>query len=167
MPHEDATESGLVRTSAKLFREIEHGVYIATGVLLSGGAILALGGAAAALWRGLGDWTGTSSILIVIDRLLFVLLLAEILHTVRASIRSGGLTCEPFLIVGLIASIRRVLVITLQTSEATKPGVQTPANLDILYQSMIELGVLGALILVLVISLYLVGRIARSDPAVE
>ena len=49
---------------------------------------------------------------------LFVLMLVEILHTVRVSIRSGNLNAEPFLIVGLIASIRRVLVITLQSSNA-------------------------------------------------
>jgi uncharacterized membrane protein (DUF373 family) len=116
------------------------------------------------LWRGLDDWTGTETILVIIDRLLFVLLLIEILHTIRASIRTGALTCEPFLIVGLIASIRRVLVITLQTSEATKPGVQSPDSALIFYHSMIELGVLAGLILILVISLYLIGRTTHSNP---
>jgi hypothetical protein len=35
---------------------------------------------------------------------------------VRISIRSHVLVTEPFLIVGLIASIRRILVITLEAS---------------------------------------------------
>ena len=38
----------------------------------------------------------------------------EILHTVRVSFTEGALVSEPFLVVGLIASIRRVLVITLE-----------------------------------------------------
>ena len=49
----------------------------------------------------------------VLDQLLFVLVLVEILHTVRISIRAHEILIEPFLIVGLIASIRRVLVITM------------------------------------------------------
>jgi Phosphate-starvation-inducible E family len=57
------------------------------------------------------------------DRDMFVLMLIEILHTVRGSVRSGELTPEPFLIVGLIASIRNVLVITsARTSSATTGG---------------------------------------------
>jgi uncharacterized membrane protein (DUF373 family) len=164
MSDENIQEGRIVRFATKLFRQIEHWVYIAIGALLSAGAVVALGGATAMLWRGLGDWTGTETILVIIDRLLFVLLLIEILHTIRASIRTGALTCEPFLIVGLIASIRRVLVITLQTSEATKPGVQSPDSALIFYHSMIELGVLAGLILILVISLYLIGRTTHSNP---
>jgi hypothetical protein len=41
-------------------------------------------------------------------------MLVEILHTVRISIRSHILVTEPFLVIGLIASIRRILVITLK-----------------------------------------------------
>lgn len=37
-------------------------------------------------------------------------MIVELLHTVRISIQSQALTMEPFLVVGLIASIRRVLV---------------------------------------------------------
>ena len=159
MSDDRSDEGGLVRVSTRLFIQIEHVVYAAIGCLLAAGAVLALVGAAITLWRGLGDWTGTGTTLEIIDRLLFVLLLTEILHTVRASIRTGGLTCSPFLIVGVIASIRRVLVITLQTSEATKPGAPAAAAQAIVQTSMFELTVLGGLILILVVSLYLLNRI--------
>jgi uncharacterized membrane protein (DUF373 family) len=159
MSNEQSHESRLVRVSTNLFSQIEHVIYAAIGGLLALGAILALGGAALALWQGLGDWTGSGATLMIIDRLLFVLLLTEILHTVRASIRTGGLTCGPFLIVGVIASIRRVLVITLQTSEATKPGSVTGEAQAVVRTSMLELVVLGGLILVLVTSLYMLNRI--------
>jgi hypothetical protein len=108
------------------------------------------------------DESASGGIFLILDRLLFVLLLVEILHTIRASIRTGGLAPEPFLIVGLIASIRRVLVITLRTSEATKPGTPTPGDQAIVRESMLELSVLGILILILVISLYLLGKRAPA-----
>lgn len=58
----------------------------------------------------------------VLDQLLFVLVLVEILHTVRISIRAQEILIEPFLIVGLIASVRRVLVITMQAAKLTEEG---------------------------------------------
>jgi hypothetical protein len=50
-----------------------------------------------------------------------VLILVEILHTVRISIRSHILLAgEPFLVVGLIASIRRILIISLEMASLTR-----------------------------------------------
>ncbi len=151
-----------VRLSVDMFLQVEHAVYIALGALLSITALLALGSAALLLWDGVRDWAGTSAIFLVIDRLLLVLMLIEILHTVRVSIRSGALTCEPFLIVGLIASIRRVLVITLESSAVNRPGT-VPDNGALFRSSMMELGVLGALILIMVLSIYLLRRSSGHD----
>ena len=91
----------------------------------------------------------------IIDRLLFVLMLVEILHTVHASVRTGTLLCEPFLIVGLIACIRRVLVITLETSQITQPEKGDVAKMPLFQSTMVELGVLAVLIAVLVGSIRL------------
>jgi uncharacterized membrane protein (DUF373 family) len=127
--------------------------------------LLALAGAAAALWLGLGAWTEMDVIFTVIERLLVVLMLVEILHTVHVSMRSGALTCEPFLVVGLIACIRRVLVITLESSQATQRGGMSENNADRLFRtSMIELGVLAVLVLVMVASIYLLRRAAAESP---
>ena len=131
--------------------------------------MLALAGAASALWFGLEDWAGTATIAAIIERLLFVLMLVEILHTVRASMRSGGLSAEPFLIVGLIACIRRVLVSTLESTEATRAAASMAAAADAeaaFRASMIELGVLGFLILVMVVSIYLLRR-ARPHARID
>src|ERR1700693_2104131 len=73
---------------------------------------------------------------------------------VRGSVRSGELTPEPFLIVGLIASIRNVLVITLKSTE----GHALVEGEMFFRTSMVELAVLGALILVFVSSIYLLRR---------
>jgi len=86
---------------------------------------------------------------------MFVLMVVEILHTVRVSFRSGTLVCEPFLIVGLIASIRRVLVITLESSQVNQPGKRTSETQALFSSTMLELGVLGGLILIMVTSICL------------
>jgi hypothetical protein len=94
----------------------------------------------------------------VLDELLLALMLVEILHTVRISIRSQVLETEPFLIVGLIASIRRLLVITMQTANL-ESRVTSPEQYEALFRhSMLELGILGVLILVLVGSIFLLRR---------
>lgn len=149
----DGTRLG--RVADKLFIDVEHVAYVALGLLLALTAILALGSAAITLWASLRDAGAVDAIILTIDRLLFVLMLVEILHTVGVSLRSGTLTCEPFLIVGLIASIRRVLLITLESSQVNQPGKWTPEGQPLFDNTMMELVVLGGLILIMVISIYL------------
>lgn len=156
--------SRIMRVATRGLGMVEHAVYVTLGILLSGATVLALSDVAIELFRGFRDMAGSVAILPIVDRLLFVLLLVEVLHTVRASLQTGGLTPEPFLVVGLIASIRRVLVITLQTSEATKPGGWTAETDALIKGAMLELSVIGALILILVVSLYLLAR-AKSQAA--
>ncbi len=146
----------LVRAASLGFLRVEHLLYVALGVLLALVAVAALGHAAYDAARSLGDWGG-GGIFAVIDQLLFVLMLVEILHTVRVSLRSGTLNAEPFLIVGLIASIRRVLVITLESSGAAKDHLTGDPEVTF-RASMTELVVLSLLILVMVVSIFLVRR---------
>jgi uncharacterized membrane protein (DUF373 family) len=149
-----------------LFVAVEHGVYFATGVLLALTAVLALVSAAISIWEATLVWGAPEQIIVTIDRLLFVLMLVEVLHTVRVSVRDGKLTAEPFLVVGLIASIRRVLAITLGSSHAAQPGHWTPDAQQQFNASMLELGVLAALILVMVFAIYLLGR-KQEAPAAD
>jgi Phosphate-starvation-inducible E family len=147
-----------IRLSTELFQRIELVVYVALGVLLSVTALLTLGSAALLLLEGMRDWSGTHAIFLIVDRLMFVLMLIEILHTVRGSVRSGALTPEPFLIIGLIASIRNVLVITLKSSGVTAESLASVDGEMLFRSSIVELGVLGALILIFVVSIYLLRR---------
>jgi Phosphate-starvation-inducible E family len=142
----------------KLFLHIELVVYVALGILLSVTALLSLGSAALLLLEGMRDWSGTRTIFLVVDRLMFVLMLIEILHTVRGSVRSGALTPEPFLIMGLIASIRNVLVITLKSSGMTSEGHGSIEGEMLFRSSIVELATLEALILSFVVSIYMLQR---------
>jgi uncharacterized membrane protein (DUF373 family) len=153
-PDVEKPDHGWMNQAADLLLWVEHTAYVALGLMLAITALVALAGAGMLLVQGIADWSGTRTIFVIIDRLLFVLMLIEIMHTVRASLSSGSLSCEPFLVVGLIASIRRVLVITLESSGLTRNDTGSPAAEHLFQAAMIELCVLGMLILVMIISIY-------------
>ena len=154
-----ADDTGFVRTASALFHRAEQLIYIGLGAVLTVAALVALAGAARLLWAGMQDWTGTEAVFEIIDRLLFVLMLIEILYTVRASMRSGALSSEPFLVVGLIACIRRILVISLETSNVTKPDQWTSTSPEVFNAAMTELGVLAGLVVVMVGAIYFIRRL--------
>jgi hypothetical protein len=106
---------------------------------------------------------------LVLDQLLLVLMLVELLHTVRISVRSETLIMEPFLIVGLIASIRRVLVITMQAAKMTEQGQPQAGDAPsaAFRNTMIELGLLGFLTLIFVFSIYLLRRSSSREEREE
>jgi uncharacterized membrane protein (DUF373 family) len=142
--------------------QAEMFVYAVLAVLLFITALGAIATAGKILWDGFAHWTIATQTLLVLDQLLVVLMLVEIMHTVRISIHSHVLVTEPFLIVGLIACIRRILVITLEAATLTKGGTWTSEGASIFRASMYELGLLGFLILALVISIALLRRYAAS-----
>lgn len=141
-------------------RKAEVAIYGILAALLTITAVAALADGGVLLWHGIRTWTISTETLEVLDQLLFVLMLVEILHTVSISIRSHILVTEPFLVVGLIASIRRILVITLEASTLTKGNAWTADGASIFRASMTELGLLGILILILVFSITLLRRYA-------
>jgi hypothetical protein len=141
---------------------IEIVAYMILGLMLAAAALLGIGGAAKTLWEAALEHGEGQFLIIAIDRLLFVLMIVEILHTVRVSFSSGELICEPFLIVGLIATIRRMLVITLESSQVHQPGHWSADLQSSLNATMAELVVLGLLILIMVFSIFLLRRSHRS-----
>ena len=139
-------------------------IYSVLAVLLAVTAFVTIATAGEILESGLRHWTIAAQTLRVLNELLIVLMLVEILHTVRISIRSHVLVTEPFLVVGLIASIRRILVITLEAATLTKEGTWTTEGASgIFHSSMVELGLLGLLILVFVVSITLLRRNATTS----
>ena len=151
-------EERLRNSSDQNLHLIEVLFYILLGVLLvlSTGAVLVE--AARQLWEQMSSTGMGTAGMHVLDELLLALMLVEILHTVRISIRSQVLETEPFLIVGLIASIRRLLVITMETANL-KSIVSSPDQYETMFRhSMVELVILGALIPILVGSIFLLRR---------
>lgn len=145
---------------------VETTTYAVLGILLAATAVLAIVGSLHLFVIGIRDFTGTAAIFLLIDRLLIILMLVELLHTVRISIRSHSLVVEPFLIIGLIAIIRRTLVLTLQAEGFTQDTQWTSDVESHFHASMIEAGVLALLIAVLVASIYVI-RKTRSEAEIN
>ena len=99
-----------------------------------------------------------SNIVPLLDRSLLILLVVELLYTVQVSFREHTLIPEPFLLVGLIAAIRRVLVLTAEFAQ-----VQSQSD-SVFRRFVIELVVLTILIIALVVSLVLLKK--RGVPPV-
>lgn len=159
--HPVLQSSWISKYSSWAFHRIEIWAYLVLGLLLAAVAMIGTVSAVFGLIHA-GQEVGVSFPLVeAIDRILLVLMVIEILHTVRVSFHEGALVCEPFLIVGLIASIRRMLVITLESAQAQEPGKWTPAAQELFNSTMIELVVLGFLIIAMVFSIYL---LRRSNP---
>ncbi|MCU1336057.1 MAG: hypothetical protein JWO19_1638 [Bryobacterales bacterium] len=160
-------EERLREQSSEYLHIVEVLLYVTVGALLSAAAAGGVFQAGVLLWQNASGTTPVNYGLgvLVLDQLLLVLMIVELLHTVRISIRSQALTMEPFLIVGLIASIRRVLVITMQAAKITEQGQGQvgEAASAAFRNTMLELGLLGFLILVFVLAIYLLRRSSQAE----
>jgi hypothetical protein len=144
MEKEPDDTRGLV---ARAFTLIEDIVYVGLGGLLSVSALLLLGSGAVAFIRQLTDGVLASAVTGLLDRLLLTLMIVELLYTVQVSFREHALVPEPFLIVGLVAATRRILVLTAEFGDLPNRGEA------FFRTSMIELGVLTGMIVAFVASL--------------
>ncbi len=151
--------SPVPRWADQWFIKVESVTYFVLGVLLTLAVVKALVEAGSELFDSVRVHNDTASLILAIDRMLLVLMIVEILHTVGVPFRSHTLTAEPFLVVGLIASIRRMLVLTLESSQVGQTGgALSTGGQASLNAAIVELIVLGFLILVMVISIFLLRR---------
>lgn len=96
-----------------------------------------------------GPYDQATITLSALDNSLVLFIVAELLHTVRLTIRNRTLDAEPFLVVGLIAGIRKVLIVTAESERSFRWNPQG-----------IELVILAALILVMALAVW-VWRLSR------
>jgi len=144
---------------AQAFTRVEDVVYVGLGVLLAGTAFALLGHGAVDFVTRLVSGTLTGHVVDLLDRILLILLIVEILLTVQVSFREHALIPEPFLIVGLIAVTRRILVLTAEFEKLVE-------RQDVAFRnSMLELGLLTLMVLALVISLVLLRKRASTAVA--
>ena len=130
---------GLERTEATIL-----GVAAA---LLVAAAAFTLVGTVVDLVEGSDARAITDAGVFLLDRVLLLFIITELLYTLRLVDRRGRILVEPFLFIGLIAVVRRILVITAETD--LKQGR------DALTDFLIQIGALGALALVLALAIYL------------
>jgi uncharacterized membrane protein (DUF373 family) len=143
---------------AQAFTSVEDLLYVGLGVVLAAGGVALLVNAALYFGRKLLAGEIGSSVVAVLDQLLLILMIIEILYTVQVSFREHVLVPEPFVLVALIAGVRRILVITAEFGTLQGQGESA------FRYAMIELGLLTVMTGVLVTCL--VGLRKRDKEAV-
>jgi uncharacterized membrane protein (DUF373 family) len=95
----------------------------------------------------------------VLDRVLMVLIVAEIAATLRAVLLYHEIAAEPFLFIGLIACVRRILIVTAATEE-----VHSDKQLNRL---LLELGALGLLVIGIALAIFMIRSSSKRNAQVE
>ena len=121
-------------------------------------AIALLGSTVVALFSAVAAGHIREQAIDILDSILLVMMTMEIVYTVTMSLESHKLNAEPFLIVGAIAAIRRMLVIT---AESTKVEAIAP---EVFRNTLIELGLLAVTIILIAISIYILRRSTQYLP---
>lgn len=142
-PQRAATPPWVVRS----LTIIEDVVYLGVAIVLIGVAAAALYNTVDALATSRGSFGDT--VTAGINGVLFVVIVLEIFRTVVAHLEGGGFQLRPFVIIGIISAIRRILLVGAQ-SISTRSSEFNHAQ--------IELGVNAGVALVLVVALVLIHR---------
>jgi uncharacterized membrane protein (DUF373 family) len=121
---------------AQAFTQVEDVLYVGIGVVLAAGAVGLLINAAVTFARSIGAGAIGGSVVAVLDQLLLILMMIEILYTVQVSFREHVLVPEPFVLVAMIAAVRRILVLTAEFGKLMAEGEA------VFRYAMIELGLL-------------------------
>jgi uncharacterized membrane protein (DUF373 family) len=148
-----AQAKGVIATGLMVVEDV---VYIGLGVLLAATAFWLLG---SVVWTFVSELIShplSGQIVGLLDQMLLVLLIIELLYTVQVSFREHSLVAEPFLVVALIAVVRKVLVLSAQIPQLPD------ANETAFRHQVIELGLLSAMVVVFVGSLIVLQKHARA-----
>jgi Phosphate-starvation-inducible E family len=144
---------------ARAFTHVEDVVYVGVAVLLAASAISLLITSGVGFVRSVVEGAIAARIVGLLDQMLLVFMIVEILYTVQVSFREHVLVPEPFLIVGLIAVIRRVLVLTAEFGDLVQKG-------DVVFRNaMLELGLLTVMVIAMVVALVLLRKRAPTATA--
>src|SRR5262245_2801349 len=147
------------RLTAEVFRYTEHLFYVGVAVALVAAGLALFAAIIHAFYGGMRAGNVSGSVLPFLDGLLLVFIISEIIHTVRAVVAENVLTAEPFLIVGIVAAIRRLIVASAAAKEHLGRAEFT--------HLMLEIGVLGATVVALGFTIYLLRHTTRSEPRPE
>ena len=130
-----------VRIGNALLAITEDAIYVGIAVLLtvSAGALLI---SAANGLTGLVDTAASEVVLLVLDQLLLVFIVVELLFAVRVILGKREVVAEPFLVVGIIASIKEIIVLSVEAADYVGKDAK-------FIHAIVEVGVLGVLVVVL------------------
>ncbi len=105
-----------------------------------------------------------SYVLAFVSDLLLVLIIMEVLGTIRSYLERGDTSVKPFIFIGMISATRGILSIgaRLALASSTPPDL-TPQAGDDFRNNMIELGINAAIIILLGATLRIMGKFAEEQ----
>ena len=143
-----------VAAGGRLLEWAETAVYIGIAVFLVVTAVALLVDVARKVPELFGENVADTAVS-VLDTLLLVFIVIELLYAVRITVERRELIAEPFLLVGIIASIKEIVVLSVKAAEVV--GDDSTFS-----DSLWEIGVLGALVLVFGVTALLLRRKERE-----
>lgn len=154
---DDRQDEWLRERTEGFFGYVEDVLYVAVAVALSLGGVALFGYAIYEFLSGLGDAGFSDLILDLLDGLLLVFIITELIHTVRAVIDEKVLVAEPFLIVGIVAAIRRLVVVSAEAKDLL--GTKDFGD------ALLEIGVLTGTVVFFALAIFLLRNTVRSEPS--
>ena len=147
---EEEPSRRIAQLGDNLIMYVEMAIYAAVSVILVLGAVALLVDSVKSFFEDLDYgvlWASTQ----MLSVLLLVFVFVELLGAVRSTIRQRRLVAEPFLLVGIIACIKEIVLVG-----GTERVVSS--QFHVFRNSMVEIGVLSVVVLFLSISTVLLRR---------
>lgn len=104
-------------TGSNMLEKAEYFIYLSAGYILVIAAAGLLITAVIEMIHKILESHYAEGLIHLLDRVLLALMIAEIIYTVGRIARTQKLEVTPFLIVGIIAAVRRMLIITAESTE--------------------------------------------------
>jgi uncharacterized membrane protein (DUF373 family) len=150
---------------ARYLSGAETVVLVLIAVVLIILAVILLGSSAYTLFDSLVHGKIDSLSIQILDSVLLVMMTMEIVYTVTVSLEGHTLAAEPFLIIGAIAAVRRMLVITAESTRQFD-------NVEVFRSTLMELGLLAIIVVAIAVAIYLLRRsehfkLARAENETE
>ncbi|MDT5194002.1 MAG: hypothetical protein QOH20_756, partial [Mycobacterium sp.] len=141
---ETENEEERQRLADRVLSGFEDAVYWAIAVVLVAGSVALLVAQFNTMLR-LRSAPASTVMLEILDGLLLIFIFVELLYAVRACLRSHEIVAEPFLIVGILAGIKEIVVLSVEAATILEKGPEFS-------RAVVEIGVLGAVVLVLALA---------------
>jgi uncharacterized membrane protein (DUF373 family) len=149
-------ESRFRDVTERFFGFIEDGLYVLIAAALAIGGAVLFGYEVYNFVKKLPDDEISTLILDLLDGLLLVFIITEIIHTIRAVIDEKILVSEPFLVVGIVAAIRRLVVVSAEAKDLLgKPEFS---------DAMLEIGLLTGAVVLLGLTIFMLRHTEHSEP---
>ena len=120
-------------------RAVETGFYVVVAMLLLAAGVVVIVGTVSDLVNALVEGEPLLSVaLTLIEEALLLVIVGELLFTLQLVLSGEQLRGEPFLLIGLVATVRRVVVVTAEVESLPEGGRE-------LTNFLLKLGLLGVL----------------------